>query len=78
MNAAQSSFHDVPIYALMGGYRLSGANEKIIEQTVTDLGGFDIDLILPGHCTGWRATNALERSLGAKVVPIAVGMKISL
>ncbi|HQU69522.1 MAG TPA: MBL fold metallo-hydrolase [Albidovulum sp.] len=78
MNAAQSNFPDVPIHALMGGYHLSGANEKIIEQTVIDLGGFDIDLILPGHCTGWRATNALERSFGLKVVPMAVGMKISL
>lgn len=78
MNAAQSSFPDLPIHALVGGYHLSGANEKIIEQTVTDLGCFDIDLILPGHCTGWRATNALERSFGAKVIPIAVGMKISL
>ena len=78
MNAAQSSFPDVPIHALIGAYYLSGANEAIIEQTVTNLAGFDIDLILPGHCTGWRVTNALECSFVAKVVPSAVGMKISL
>ncbi|MCH2069414.1 MAG: hypothetical protein MK208_19420 [Shimia sp.] len=53
-------------------------NELIIEETVADFEQFDIDLILPGHCTGWRATNALERSYGERVVPIAVGMKINL
>lgn len=37
-----------------------------------------IDLIMPGHCTGWRATNALERQFGKRIVPIAVGMKINL
>lgn len=78
MHAAQSSFPDVPIHALMGGYHLSGANEAIIADTVADLAAFDIDLILPGHCTGWRATNALAQRFGQRVVPIAVGMKISL
>lgn len=76
--AAQRNFPGMPIHALIGGYHLSGANEKIIDVTVEDLAQFDVDLILPGHCTGWRATNALERAFGDRVVPIAAGMKISL
>lgn len=74
MHAARRDFPGVPLHALMGGYHLSGGNEKIIDQTVTDLGQFDLDLILPGHCTGWRAVNKLEQAYGEKVVPIAVGM----
>ncbi len=78
LHAARADFPDTPIHALMGGYHLSGVNEKIIDATVADFAQFDVDLILPGHCTGWRATNALERKFGARVVPIAVGMKVNL
>ena len=78
MHAAQRDFPGIPIHGLIGGYHLSGANEKIINATVADLKSFDVDLILPGHCTGWRATNALERAYGERVIPIAVGMKIEL
>ena len=76
--SARESLPQIPIHSLIGGYHLSGANEKIIEETVEDFEQFDVDLILPGHCTGWRATNALERKFGERVVPIAVGMKIEL
>ncbi|TPG52060.1 MBL fold metallo-hydrolase [Sphingomonas glacialis] len=78
LHAARRDMPDVPVHAVIGGYHLSGANEAIIDKTVADFEQFDVDLILPGHCTGWRAVNALERAFGPKVVPIAVGMKISL
>lgn len=78
LHAARRDFPGVPIHALTGGFHLEGGNERIIEDTVADFEQFGIGLILPGHCTGWRATNALERSYGERVVPIAVGMKINL
>ncbi|MEK9879534.1 MAG: MBL fold metallo-hydrolase [Paracoccaceae bacterium] len=78
MHAARKDFGNILFHSLIGGYHLSGANEKIIDQTVEDFAQFDIDLILPGHCTGWRATNALEQKFGDKVVPIAVGMQIDM
>lgn len=78
LHAARKHLPDLPIHAVIGGYHLSGANEAIIDKTVADLGQFDIDFILPGHCTGWKAVNALERAFGTKVSPIAVGMKIRL
>ncbi|BCA58134.1 hypothetical protein [Sphingomonas sp. HMP6] len=78
LHAARRDMPDVPIHAVIGGYHLSGANEAIIGKTVADFAQFDVDLILPGHCTGWRAVNAFERAYGAKVVPIAVGMKIAI
>ncbi len=68
-------FDPVPIYGVMGGLHLSGqACEKIIPQTVEDLRAFDLKMIVPGHCTGWRATYALVAAFGDKVVvPSAVG-----
>ncbi len=78
MHAARADFPDSDIHGLIGGYHLSGANEKIIDQTVADFAEFDLDLIMPGHCTGWRAVNKLEQSFGDKVAPIAVGMSIGI
>ena len=35
---------------------------------------FDLQMIIPAHCTGWRAVNALGNAFGDKiVVPSAVG-----
>jgi 7,8-dihydropterin-6-yl-methyl-4-(beta-D-ribofuranosyl)aminobenzene 5'-phosphate synthase len=46
---------------------------------VRDLGTFGLDLMIPAHCTGWRALNAMERAYGeAVVVPSAVGKRFSL
>ena len=72
---AQTLFPDVPLYAVMGGFHLSGhAKEKIIQQTVEDMTRFDLKMIIPAHCTGWRAVNALGNAFGDKmVVPSAVG-----
>ncbi|MCA6296867.1 MAG: hypothetical protein IM595_06040, partial [Phenylobacterium sp.] len=48
-------------------------NEKIIPETVRDMAAFRLERILPGHCTGWRALNALLQAFGETVTPIAVG-----
>jgi 7,8-dihydropterin-6-yl-methyl-4-(beta-D-ribofuranosyl)aminobenzene 5'-phosphate synthase len=78
LHAARESFPDVPLFAVMGGFHLSGENEAIIPQTVADLAQFDLPLVIPAHCTGWRAVNALERAFGERVVPAAVGKLFTL
>jgi 7,8-dihydropterin-6-yl-methyl-4-(beta-D-ribofuranosyl)aminobenzene 5'-phosphate synthase len=71
---AQSCFPSVPLYAVTGGFHLSGGNEKIIAESVRDIGGFGLKLIAPAHCTGWRAVNALVTAYGDDIVaPSAVG-----
>jgi 7,8-dihydropterin-6-yl-methyl-4-(beta-D-ribofuranosyl)aminobenzene 5'-phosphate synthase len=71
---AQSCFPRVPLYGVTGGFHLAGGNEKIIAESVRDIGSFGLKLIAPGHCTGWRAVNALVNAYGDSViVPIAVG-----
>ena len=79
LHHARATFPDVKLHAVMGGFHLSGVTEAIIPETVRDLGAFGLDLILPAHCTGWRALNALERAYGeAVVVPSAVGKRFTL
>ena len=70
----QKLFSNIPIYAVMGGFHLSGHSvEKIIPQTVNDMQQFNLEMIIPAHCTGWRAVNALGNKFSDKVVPSAVG-----
>jgi 7,8-dihydropterin-6-yl-methyl-4-(beta-D-ribofuranosyl)aminobenzene 5'-phosphate synthase len=46
---------------------------------VRDAAEFGLKLIAPGHCTGWRAVNALVRTFGEDVVvPSAVGKIIAI
>ena len=71
---AQSCFPTEKLHAVMGGFHLSGENEAIIPETVRDLAGFELPVIAPAHCTGWRAISALVQRFGdAVVVPSAVG-----
>ncbi|HEX3037197.1 MAG TPA: MBL fold metallo-hydrolase [Thermodesulfobacteriota bacterium] len=76
---AQEVFPDIPLYALVGGLHLVNPNEDIIEETVTELRKFDLKIIIPGHCTGWRAIYALVNAFGEDVVdPLAVGSRQTL
>ncbi len=74
LHEARARFPGVKLHMVMGGFHLSGPTEAIIPETVRDLAGFGLDLIVPAHCTGWRAVNALARAFGETVVvPAAVG-----
>ncbi len=75
---ARARFPDIPLYGVFGGFHLSGSTEAIIPETVEALAQFDLQLIAPGHCTGWRALSALAAAYGDKVVPTAVGKTFTL
>jgi 7,8-dihydropterin-6-yl-methyl-4-(beta-D-ribofuranosyl)aminobenzene 5'-phosphate synthase len=52
------------LHALIGGLHLGGPLfEPIIDPTVAALTEFAPGLIVPGHCTGWRAQHALAAAL---------------
>lgn len=71
----RSIFPSIPLYGIMGGLHLSGATEKIIPDTVSDLKQFNLKLLAPGHCTGWRALSTLTSVFGNELVPLAVGKR---
>ena len=67
------------LHALIGGFHLSGpAFEPIIEPTVAALTELAPALIVPGHCTGWRAQHALERALPDAWLQASVGSRYRL
>jgi 7,8-dihydropterin-6-yl-methyl-4-(beta-D-ribofuranosyl)aminobenzene 5'-phosphate synthase len=64
---------------LFGGFHLSGpAFEPVIEPTVAALQELAPEVILPAHCTGWRAQHRLGAALPDAFVPNAVGTSITI
>jgi 7,8-dihydropterin-6-yl-methyl-4-(beta-D-ribofuranosyl)aminobenzene 5'-phosphate synthase len=75
---ARACFEDQPLHAVLGGLHLTGSNEKIIPDTIGGMRDFGLDVIAPGHCTGWRAVNAFAQAFGEeKLAPLAVGKRIT-
>lgn len=65
------------IHAFVGGLHLTGGLfEHIIPQTVEELARIKPDIIVPGHCTGWRATHELARRLPNAYVQTSVGTRM--
>ncbi len=64
------------VHAVIGGFHLSGAIfEPIIEPTVRALKEIAPELIVPAHCTGWRATHAIAREFPVAFVQNSVGAR---
>jgi 7,8-dihydropterin-6-yl-methyl-4-(beta-D-ribofuranosyl)aminobenzene 5'-phosphate synthase len=54
------------VYAVIGGFHLGGpAFEPIIPETVEALAAFDPGVLVPSHCTGYKAMHALHARLPA-------------
>lgn len=67
------------IYAIVGGFHLSGAVfEPIIPNTIAALAQIGPTLIMPAHCTGWRAQHDLATALPDAWVQTAVGTRLEL
>jgi 7,8-dihydropterin-6-yl-methyl-4-(beta-D-ribofuranosyl)aminobenzene 5'-phosphate synthase len=67
------------VYGVFGGFHLNGPlYEPLIERVCTDLGAMQPSLIVPAHCTGWRAQHALARAFGEAYVPDCVGTRFIL
>ena len=62
------------IYAVLGGFHLSGKEfEKRIELTVKELKRINPQIIIPSHCTGWRAMTAIAKKLPLAFIWNSVG-----
>jgi 7,8-dihydropterin-6-yl-methyl-4-(beta-D-ribofuranosyl)aminobenzene 5'-phosphate synthase len=67
------------LLAVIGGFHLSGpAFEPVIGPTVAALTQLAPELIVPGHCTGWRAQHTLAASLPDAWVQFSVGTTYTL
>jgi 7,8-dihydropterin-6-yl-methyl-4-(beta-D-ribofuranosyl)aminobenzene 5'-phosphate synthase len=67
------------VAAIVGGFHLSGPMfEPIIEPTVDALAELSPSLLVPAHCTGWRAVHRLATRLPEAFVMSTVGTTITL
>lgn len=62
------------IYAVLGGFHLSGPLfEPIIPQTVEALQQMHPAIVVPAHCTGWRAMQRMAQAMPEAYTPNSVG-----
>lgn len=62
------------LHAIIGGFHLNGSPfEELIPDTCAALTELAPDVIVPGHCTGWRAMHRLSALFPQAFVPSAVG-----
>ena len=67
------------IYAVLGGFHLTGPLfEPIIGVTCDALGDFAPEVIVPSHCTGWKATHALAARFPEAFIQSSVGTTFDL
>ena len=67
------------LLAVIGGFHLSGpAFEPVIAPTVAALTELAPELIVPAHCTGWRAQHTLAGALPSAWVQTSVGTTYTL
>ncbi|MBA3235125.1 MAG: MBL fold metallo-hydrolase [Chloroflexi bacterium] len=67
------------IHAVIGGFHLNGPfYEALIPATCDALEALAPDVLVPSHCTGWRATHQLAARFPKAFVPSSVGTRIEL
>ena len=62
------------LHAFVGGCHLTGAiMEPVVPRTLREMGALSFDYIVPGHCTGWKATHEIARMFPNAFVQSSVG-----
>ena len=65
-----------PLHAVIGGFHLNGPIfEPLIPRVIDDLLALQPGVIVPAHCTGWRANHAMAARFGEAYVPNSVGTR---
>jgi 7,8-dihydropterin-6-yl-methyl-4-(beta-D-ribofuranosyl)aminobenzene 5'-phosphate synthase len=62
------------LHAVIGGFHLNGPLfEPIIEDTLDAFTALSPDVIVPTHCTGWKATHAVARRFPEAFIQSGIG-----
>jgi len=74
---AQSLTGMAKVYAFVGGLHLTGGLfDPIIPRTIAELTAIAPDVIVPGHCSGWKATQQIAASLPQAYYQSNVGTRL--
>ncbi|MGI8549193.1 MAG: MBL fold metallo-hydrolase [Dehalococcoidia bacterium] len=67
------------VYAVIGGFHLGGPLfEPIIPAVIQALTELAPEVIVPAHCTGWRAIHALDAAFPDAFIPNSVGTRYEM
>jgi 7,8-dihydropterin-6-yl-methyl-4-(beta-D-ribofuranosyl)aminobenzene 5'-phosphate synthase len=62
------------VYAIIGGFHLTGEGyEESIPLTIRELLKINPEYIIPCHCTGWKASSEIIKSMPQKYIQTSVG-----
>jgi len=62
-----------PIHTVIGGMHLLNASPERLDKTVSELHCFDIQCLMPGHCTGFGAIERLRNEFPGRCANCHVG-----
>lgn len=76
---AQRLTSDRSLYAVIGGFHLNGPLfEPLIPRVLDDLAAMAPSVVVPAHCTGWRAQHAMGARFAEAFIPNSVGTRFEL
>ena len=76
---AQKTTGEKNIQAVLGGFHLSGPFfEKIHDKTIAEFKKLNPKVLIPMHCTGWKAIQRLQKEFPSSFALNSVGSKVML
>jgi 7,8-dihydropterin-6-yl-methyl-4-(beta-D-ribofuranosyl)aminobenzene 5'-phosphate synthase len=78
LNYAQKLIGDKRIKLLVAGMHLENVTSLRLQKTISNLLKFNIQRVVPLHCTGFRAMCEIKRSLGGNCLICSVGDTIEI
>lgn len=66
------------VAAIVGGLHLTAGGPELIARTIAGLQEIDFDLLVAGHCTGFRALAALQQAFPERFMVSCVGTQIEI
>ncbi|PSR88674.1 beta-lactamase-like protein [Coniella lustricola] len=67
-----------PLYAIVGGFHLADNNPEKLARSLQDLTDLQPQVLMPGHCTGWKFKFLCEQSMPAVLAPSFSGTTFTL
>lgn len=69
---------EVPLYGVVGGFHLADNHPEKLAQSLEDLKALKPQVLMPGHCTGWRFKFMCEQAMPAVLAPSFCGTTYTL
>jgi 7,8-dihydropterin-6-yl-methyl-4-(beta-D-ribofuranosyl)aminobenzene 5'-phosphate synthase len=66
------------VYAVIGGFHLTGASPERVQKTIADIKAINPVYIVPTHCTGFKAISAFAQAMPDQFILNTAGTKYTI